>query len=64
MASFTRRMIGAAKLDVHTYEEVAADTTALPQAVGVVILSIVATGIGASGVAIVETGVVPLLPGG
>ena len=46
MASFTDRMIGASKLDVHTYEEVEVDTTALSQAMGVVVLSSVATGIG------------------
>ncbi len=45
-ASFTDRMIGASKLDVNTYEEVEADTTALGQAMGVVMLSSVATGIG------------------
>ena len=39
MASFTQRMIGAAKLDVHTYEEVEADRTATGQAMGVVVLS-------------------------
>lgn len=49
MASFTQRMIGAAKLDVRTYEEVEADNTAMPQALGVVVLSSVAAGIGASG---------------
>ncbi len=47
MASFTQRMIGAAKLDVHTYEEVEADTTATGQAMGVVVLSSIASGIGA-----------------
>jgi hypothetical protein len=47
MASFTQRMIGAAKLDIHTYEEVEADTTATGQAMGVVVLSSVASGIGA-----------------
>ena len=36
MASFTQRLIGAAKLDVHTYEEVEADGTATSQAMGVV----------------------------
>ncbi|MEE9234742.1 MAG: YIP1 family protein [Candidatus Acidoferrales bacterium] len=48
MASLTERMVGAAKLDVHTYEEVEADTTATSQALGVVVLSSVAAGIGAS----------------
>ncbi len=47
MASFTQRMIGAAKLDVHTYEEVEADRTATGQAMGVVLLSSIASGIGA-----------------
>ena len=46
MASFSDRMIGAAKLDVHTYEEVEADTTAMGQSMGVVVLSSVAAGIG------------------
>lgn len=49
MASFTERMIGAARLDVRTYEEVEADTTALGQAMGVVVLSSIATGIGMTG---------------
>ena len=49
MASFTERMMGAAKLDVHTYEEVEADTTAMGQAMGVVVLSAVAAGIGTAG---------------
>ena len=46
MASFTDRMIGAARLDPATYEEVEADTTAMGQAIGVVLLSSVAAGIG------------------
>ena len=49
MASFTERMIGAAKLKVRTYEEVEADTTATGQAMAVVILSSVAAGIGILG---------------
>ncbi len=49
MASFTQRMIGAAKLDVHTYEEVEADRTATGQAMGVVVLSSIASGFGAVG---------------
>jgi hypothetical protein len=39
-------MIGAAKLDVQTYEEVEADTTAMGQSMGVVVLSSIAAGIG------------------
>ncbi len=40
-------MIRAAKLDVSLYEEVEADKTALGQAMGVVVLSSIAAGIGA-----------------
>ena len=46
MASFPDRIIRAAKLDVHLYEEVEADTGAMGQAMGVVVLSSVAAGIG------------------
>jgi hypothetical protein len=46
MASFTDRMIRAAKLDVALYEEIEADKGAMGQAMGVVILSSVAAGIG------------------
>ena len=46
MALFTDRMIRAAKLDVNLYEEVEADKSAMGQAMGVVILSSVAAGIG------------------
>jgi len=46
MSQFTKRMIRAAKLDVNLYEEVEADKTALRQAMGVVILSSLAAGIG------------------
>ena len=41
-----RRMIGAAKLDVDTFEEVEADTSATKQAMLVVVIVAVATGIG------------------
>lgn len=46
MASLGERLIGAAKLDVNTYEEVEADTSATPQAMIVVLLSALAAGIG------------------
>jgi len=46
MSTFVERMIGAASLDVPTYEEVEADTTATTQAMGVVVLSSLAQGIG------------------
>ena len=49
MASFTERMIGAAKLDVQVYEEVEVDTGATGQAMGVVLLSSLAGGIGSVG---------------
>ena len=49
MASFTERMIGAAKLDVHVYEEVETDTSATSQAMGVVLLASLAGGIGSVG---------------
>jgi len=51
MASITDRMIRAAKLDVNLYEEVEADTNAMGQAMGVVILSSAAAGIGTIGTA-------------
>jgi len=40
------RMIGAAKLDVKVYEEVEKDTTATQQALLVVVIVAIATGIG------------------
>jgi hypothetical protein len=46
MATFIDRMVGAAKLDVHTYEEVEADPTAMTEAMAVVLLSSAAAGIG------------------
>ena len=49
MASFTDRMIGAARLEVRTYEEVEADRSATTQAMGVVLLSSLAVGIGSLG---------------
>lgn len=45
MSSFSDRIIRAAKLDVNLYEEVEADTTALGQAMSVVVLASVAQGI-------------------
>jgi len=49
MATFAQRMIGAARLNVQTYEEVEKDTTATGQAMLVVVLSSIAGGIGAAG---------------
>jgi hypothetical protein len=46
MTSFVNRMVQSAKLNADIYEEVEADRTAMTQAMGVVILSSVAAGIG------------------
>ena len=46
MTPFIDRMIRAAKLDVNLYEEVEADKSAMSQALGVVVLSSLAGGIG------------------
>jgi len=46
MSVFTDRMIRASKLDVRLYEEVEADPSAMGQAIGVVVLSSLAAGIG------------------
>lgn len=46
MSSFTERVIGAAKLEASVYEEVEHDSSAMGQAVAVVLLSSVAAGIG------------------
>ncbi len=46
MTNFMDRIIRAAKLDVNLYEEVEADKGALRQAMGVVVLSSIAAGLG------------------
>ena len=46
MPNFSNRIIRSAKLDVSLYEEVEADKSALGQAMGVVVLSSIAAGIG------------------
>ena len=46
MTDFKGRIIRAAKLDVNLYEEVEADKSALGQAMGVVVLSSLAAGVG------------------
>ncbi|MGH7727108.1 MAG: YIP1 family protein [Candidatus Eiseniibacteriota bacterium] len=48
MASFTQRMIGAARLDPAVYEEVEADKGAMGQALGVVLLSAGSAGLAAT----------------
>lgn len=49
MGQLAERMLRAAKLDPHLYEEVEADATAMNQAMLVVVLSSVAAGIGSAG---------------
>ncbi len=49
MSSFVDRMVRAARLDVSVFEEVEADRTATGQALGVVVLSSVASAIGLGG---------------
>jgi hypothetical protein len=51
MTPFWQRIIRAAKLDVHLYEEVEADTGALAQATTVVVISSLAAGLGGINVA-------------
>ena len=50
MSGFLERIIRAAKLDVNLYEEVEADESSMGQAMGVVVLSSVAAGVGTIGV--------------
>ncbi|MFC1624414.1 YIP1 family protein [Candidatus Omnitrophota bacterium] len=59
MTSFNDRIIRASKLDVRLYEEVEADKGAMPQAMGVVVLSSIAAGIGA----IAKVGIAGILVG-
>ena len=47
--SIVERMIGAARLDVHIFEEVEADTSATKQALSVVLLVALATGVASMG---------------
>jgi hypothetical protein len=49
MASFGERVIGAAKLEVRTFEEVESDPAATGQAMAVVVLSSLAAGLGSYG---------------
>jgi len=67
VTSFTTRIIRAAKLDVQVYEEVEADVSATGQAMGVVLLTSLAGGIGVVGlstgsfIGIILGGIVALL---
>ena len=62
MASFVERVVGAARLDARTYEEIEADPTALGQAMAVVAASALAAGVGSLGSG--ATGVVAAVVGG
>ncbi len=59
MASLMERIVRAAKLDVNLYEEVEADKGAMGQAMGVVILSSIAAGVGS----IARVGLIGILIG-
>jgi hypothetical protein len=61
MRTFPQRFVGAAKLKPTVYEEVEADKNATGQALGVVVLSSVATGIGFFGA--VGTGLIAVTIG-
>ena len=58
MTGFIDRMLRAAKLDVQLYEEVEADKNAMPQAMGVVMLSSIAAGLGGMGMGASGPGVI------
>ena len=62
MASFVERVVGAARLDARTYEEVEADPTAMGQAMAVVAASALAAGVGS--ISSGATGVVAAVVGG
>ena len=49
MAGMLNRMVRAARLDSRLYEEVEADRGALGQAIGVVVLGSIASGVGNGG---------------
>ena len=57
MRHFANRIIRAGKLDVTLYEEVEHDKTAMGQAIGVVVLSSLAAGIGTFGIGLKGMGI-------
>jgi hypothetical protein len=66
MSDFARRMMGALKLEVPIYEEVEADKSATRQALAVVVISSLATGLGVSrtnGIAALIAGAIAALLG-
>ncbi len=62
MASFVDRIVGAAKLNVNTYEEVEADTGATGQGMAVVVLASIASGVG-SGLGQMDAGPIAITVG-
>ncbi|MBW2466209.1 MAG: hypothetical protein JRF02_02825 [Deltaproteobacteria bacterium] len=60
MTGFKDRIVRAAKLDVHLYEEVEADKSAMGQAMSVVVLSSVAAGIGGMGMGAAGASGIPM----
>lgn len=62
MAGFVDRMVGAAKLNVATYEEIEADSGATGQGMAVVVLASIASGIG-SGLGQIEGGPIAITVG-
>ena len=61
MSKLTERMIRAAKLDVNLYEEVEADKAAMGQAMGVVVLSSLAAGIGSISMGVINLIVITIV---
>ena len=57
MRHFANRIIRACKLDVNLYEEVEHDKTAMGQAIGVIVLSSLAAGIGTFGIGLKGMGI-------
>ena len=57
MRHFANRIIRAGKLDVTLYEEVEHDKTAMGQAIGVIVLSSLAAGIGTLGIGLKGMGI-------
>ena len=57
MRHFANRIIRAGKLDVTLYEEVEHDKTAMGQAIGVIVLSSLAAGIGTFGIGLKGMGI-------
>ncbi len=55
------RMIRAAKLEVHLYEEVEADAKATPQAMWVVVITSLAGGLGTAGSGLIRDGAGPMV---